>query len=288
MFSVQHSSENLKNFPQELGVYIMSKLDPKKDIGAVACVSKEWNRLASLNELWHILFIKAFQEKAPEGEHAKIAFLRKYALPIENEAQLRRLFAAFWCALERNKKKRIECIFSTNPPSSIVAEQGFALQHGFRETAGETTYYKYIGKVPKDLKLNKNKIIDSYRLGNVCVLQSTNEKIYSNFYTSCFSINVEVDVGDGNTLGYYSSINNWEKPFKLTCVQANNKNSWMGFIPCSEFKFIKIDHKGKITWENGISENQPRRHCDLQTHPITFPKYTTRGFLQKIVRLLRQ
>jgi hypothetical protein len=107
-----------------------------------------------------------------------------------------------------------------------------------------------------------------YKLIPLHFQKSTNEKIYSDFYSSCFSTNVEIDVG------YCSSINNWEKPFKLTCVQANNKNShrWVGFIPNSEFKFIKIDHKGKITRENGLSKNQPRCNCDLQAHPITFPK----------------
>jgi hypothetical protein len=58
-------------------------------------------------------------------------------------------------------------------------------------------------------------------------------------------------VGFGNTLGYYSEINDWKTPFKLHCIRGKSgAPMWIGSFPESQaFKFVLINAKGDIKWE---------------------------------------
>lgn len=94
----------------------------------------------------------------------------------------------------------------------------------------------------------------------------------------------DVDVGFGNTLGYFSKVNDWKKPFKLFCItdSDSNKPVWVGLIPLGvDFKFISIDSKGAVTWERGENRHitgqrsyDESGHYDLErslrNHPIRF------------------
>jgi hypothetical protein len=67
----------------------------------------------------------------------------------------------------------------------------------------------------------------------------------------CVHEYVEIDVGWGNTLGYCSEMNDWKSPFRLHCVKGEAGQSvWTGLFPKEyRFKFVLIDAKGGITWE---------------------------------------
>jgi hypothetical protein len=87
-----------------------------------------------------------------------------------------------------------------------------------------------------------------------------------------------VDVGYGNTLGYCSEINGWRSPFKLHCITGTSGNSiWVGLFPKDEvFKFVKIDSKGKLKWEQiegnrRIFDSPFSGHCSLQESYTKLP-----------------
>ena len=62
-----------------------------------------------------------------------------------------------------------------------------------------------------------------------------------------------VDVGYGNTLGFFSEINDWKSPYKLFCTRGQNGEPvWGGIIPTYKpFKFVLITPQNNIIWENG-------------------------------------
>jgi hypothetical protein len=281
-------------FPQELGVSVMSHLDAKQDLKCVRYVNKEWNRLEGQEVLWKALYVKAFQEQPPEGKHAKVSFFKRCGHPIADINELYSVFTTFWCTLEWEKKKRVECSFPLNPPYSMVSEHSFGpnrgTEEGFEGIVNKAKYYKYVGELPDGFRRVEETKEEAYNMGGDSVVPlhvSIKGGSASYPFTTCFPASIKgVDVGFGNTLGYFSSINDWKKPFKLTCIQLNQDSSkWDGFIPFSTFKFVKIGSDGSIAWEcdsslvgkdrswHPRSSGRPHTWAEhLQAVPITFPK----------------
>lgn len=163
-------------------------------------------------------------------------------------------------------------------------------KEGFeKDPPREARYYKYLGDVSADIReireffsskmfLNEtsNNAVEHYnsseenffknKVFNFCCAPS----YYRTFSADCTPIVHEtvmtlldrrenipleicLDMGRGNALGYYSSANNWAEPFKLTCIQDYSGVrliKWIGLLPHGQFKFVKISGEGKtIIWE---------------------------------------
>jgi F-box domain len=92
----------------------------------------------------------------------------------------------------------------------------------------------------------------------------------------CANECVKMDVGWGNTLGYFSEINDWKSPFKLHCIMREaGQPVWTGLFPKNyRFKFVLIDAKGGITWERAEGNRHFGHYSSLKTHckhtPIEF------------------
>jgi len=254
---------------------ILSNLDVKS-LGRIQRVSKNLYKLAGNDEFWKNLFKRTFGVDLPSGAVGK--GMLKNGIIIKNEKALIDMIVTFLCHVKWDKKTRLECVFPTAPSNAhslleksfekeimtrsetptMIIEQSFGHQRGKRTSmnslADETKYACFVGDVKWPYAHSKidheaNGIIPYFtQICSPISLCSWHGAVLSSY----FEANVEgVDVGYGNTLGYFSSINQWKEPFELFYIQENNgSHKWAGLIPNSEFKFVKIDPSGKITWEN--------------------------------------
>lgn len=291
------SSINQTALPNDVSYELLSYLNVK-ELGIAGQVCKHWKVLASNNNLWEVLFLRTFSIPAPKDMPAKEAVFKYGAPIIQNGEELFKKYVSFRCHLELNKKREFICFSEELTPTTLFAvEQGFGPYHGtekgFIGSADETEICKITRNINRiSLVFNpskiipNNKIIESNLNGiNICTQATTTSYLTSTQFQNAFCINyvdvclrddvfdqvvIEgVNVGWGNTLGYCSNINNWKKPFKLSCVNGK----WSGRIPshmCLNrelisgmfLKFVKIDPKGIVTWET-CEEN---RCCDISNY----------------------
>ncbi|MGC1878445.1 MAG: F-box-like domain-containing protein [Rhabdochlamydiaceae bacterium] len=243
--------------------HILSFLE-EKDLGQAEQVCKGWKVLAGNDRLWRNLFIRLYNEEVPEEKSGKEACLLKRAITID-EGKLPRVVTSFLCRLKWDTKRRFECTFPNEPTYSLVIEQSFGpvrgTSEGFRGPADETEYYKYVGKLslgqPADQTFTtsrENRLnhlpIHSTISGTTAVINGRQVLSENVPGWSYFTAEIKgVDVGYGSTLAYFSDSNGWKKPYPLFCI---GQHTWVGWIPFSEFKFVKIDQKGKVTWEEDV------------------------------------
>ena len=274
-------------FPSELSQCIMSNLD-RKDLENVRYVSQKWNLVEGLDETWRGLFFRFFLENAPLNISAKTSFFKRHGLPISNMEVLCNAYTTFRCNLDWNKKKCFSVFFPTLHYTAIFEvalgpERG--TPEGFQAPADEFIYYRYVADPPEDLKEIKETVTREFNIAGIPMRKSSKGNFNNYYFPRCFSAKIgNVDVGYGNTLGYFSSINDWKTPFKLFCVSnSSGGHSWNGHIPYGSFKFVKIGPDGSITWEihTGPDQNRLRtartgkRICSWERHleyfPIRFP-----------------
>lgn len=279
-----------------------------KGLGRIQQVNKHFNLLAGNDVLWQALFLRVWNLEVPKGMLGKEALQKSI---IKNGDELRNKLVTFFCRQKWEKKTRLECTFPNDSisadkrewsnqiinsmcPSATVPTAVFEIGFGPRRgthrgfnsaPADETKYLHFIGNINE--LLNAGGVLSlcgSKNIGNSPLFTSFQSPIPLSdamVFDHHFVANIEkLDVGYGNSLGYFSSINHWAEPFELFCVQGSNGiPKWTGRIPYSEFKFVKIDPNRNITWEN-IGQNRqwsPRRSGRphswneyLQKFPIRF------------------
>lgn len=241
-------------------------------LGTVQRVSKQFYEIAGNDVFWENIFKRMFAKDVPQGMTGKKTLENCI---IRNKKEFSDTLVTFLCRRKWEKKTRLECIFPNIPPycsnlktafpqwfsqnstTSAIIQLGFGPDRGtslgFTESpVDETKYACFIGD---EETLSKQGVIfhdhnDTHDIP--CLISFRSEvPIPDSIFSSCFIADIEgIDVGYGNTLGYFASINQWKEPFELFCVDGNNgRPKWTGRIPYSEFKFVKIDPSGKITWE---------------------------------------
>ena len=295
--------------PTELKPLILQFLD-HKGICRMQSVSKEWCTNASADQLWLVLF-QAKYPKDPlptQGEAKKKFKERILTIPIKDGFDLKRIVTSFFCNLKWNKKRELICIFPSAASYSLKICQSFGplrgTRAGFEGIPDEKENYEFTGPVSKSLTAHT--IVTNHKniqcpeslpqTGIPLVLSTTyataidpNEDWHclKSFITEGF-VNAQInsiDVGYGNTLGYFSAINNWKSPFSLFCISDSETGEplWVGLIPyLEEFKFVSINSQGFVTWEkkptNRIitpySRNDPSGGEDIREsinhYPIQF------------------
>ncbi len=303
--------------PNEIKLQILTNLD-FENLCNVQSLSREWNMLSSDDQLWRVLFIAKYPEEPLPTKGQAQKKIREIiitsAAPI-NRYDLDKITTSFFCSLKWNEKRKLICFFPNQPSYSLKLAQSFGPQRGTKEgfegPADETEYYQFtdwIGRAdvnPAFETIASGKFVhcpeESFHFatsfqqaaiplassGSVSTARHPREgwpRLY--IPSKCTNAQIEgVDVGFGNTLGYFSAINDWKSPFKLFCISdpAQNKSAWVGLIPTGEaFKFVSIDSEGIVTWEkkdgNRFLSPHPRYDAkghqalmsNLREHPIKF------------------
>ena len=293
---------SLVSLPQELYPKIFFNLN-FKDLCQLPFVSNGLNELFSKDEIWRNLFFTNFpNDPLLTNETAKKQFLAKVsAIPVMGNHELSRTLTCFLLNLKWNKKRELICTFPNEPTYSLQFSVSFGPDRGTKEgsngNADETEYYKYLA--PASYRTSKavnyfnqvfteiNGIPFSITHASVCRQAPYNSGPEPEIGMPFLCVDgkiPDVDVGFGNTLGYFSEVNEWKRPFKLFCItdSDSNKPVWVGLIPLHfGFKFVSIDAKGAVTWEhegNRHIRNNPFGEGDgnhelirnLQQNPIRF------------------
>ncbi len=305
--------------PNEIKLQILTNLD-HKDLCRVQSLSREWNIISSDDRLWRDLFIAKYPKiSIPFPEQAQKEFKeRTLAIPIKMW-NLRSIITSFLCNLKRNEKRELICLFPNEHYYALKVAQGFGpergTEKGFEGPADEIEYYQfdYHPMSPDktaDKPINSKRFIQcpgenvhhdsSFQQAAIPLAQSyacsardqqgiwNPKEVWVDLSgaQNCVNGKIEgVDVGFGNTLGYFSEINDWKFPFKLFCISdpTSGKSAWVGLLPSWEaFKFVSIDSNGSVTWEkkNGNRSLSPHPRydanghqalmSDLREHPIKF------------------
>lgn len=260
------SSENGILIPTALNIYILSFLDDK-DLKSVEQTCKKGKALAGNNLLWQNLFRRVYQKEPSQVMHGKEAFMRQKFTKSCTFLQCRKIYLTFLCNLKLDKKRQLEIIF---PPNHfIIVDQGYGSKLGtdasFNQySPDEKEYYSCVDPIefPSNMPIlltppkNKRPSLPIY--SNIlvsCDLNPSLIKIFSQCIASfcCYrEVSIDLDIGSGNKLGYYSAVNDWKKPFVLFPIEKK----WVGRIPNSwQFRYVKIDSEGKITWEKRENNN---------------------------------
>lgn len=256
------SKQFFDGLPHEIALHIFSYLE-LKDLGKLPQICKSWKYLVDNKNFWVLLYKYLYREEIT-AENVKNAFLFKHAEVINGtDGELGRSVTSFVCKLNWNKKNRFECQFPNSSISPLIIEQSFGpfrgTSEGFEEPSNKTKHLKFIGNLPKQASTDKMRLTTTMPWPNgipitISMTAPFQVNIHSGvaFFEACIQ---GVDVGYGNTLGFYSDINDWKEPFNLFCFTNMYESlKWCGRIPYSQFKFVKIDSKGKVTWE--ISDNR--------------------------------
>ncbi len=291
--SIEHGLLSRSQFPELVSYRILSYL-PVQELGRAQMVCTEWRLLAGNDLLWRELYGYIFKKKAPESINIKESFLIERATKLDREDELGDVMFAFICNLQWEKKRRLICSFSDKSFPPMIIEHSFGPKRGTKDgaagSADETEYYhctaddldQISAANPVYERIDENGLpgLPDYpkKVGFPAYTKGTMpkrmfEKFDGGSYGGFIPINTEgVDVGYGNTLGFYSDINDWKVPFKLIC-RANESGLpvWSGLIPYSFFKFVKIDSAGQVTWENR-AENR-RWFQRTSGRPYYFPEY---------------
>ncbi len=252
----------LEVLPSDNSLHILSYLK-LNDLGKLPQVCKSWKELVSTKNLWVNLYKYIYKEDI-NAENVKNAFLFKHAEVINGtESELIRAVTSFVCKLIWNKKCRLECQFPNTSYPPLIIEQSFGpligSSEGFKGPPDKTKRFNFVGDLPKQTSKEAIKLTSKMPWPNGIPITIAMEapfhvNIHSGvaFFEACIQ---GVDVGYGNTLGFYSDINDWKEPFSLFCITSMYESlKWCGRIPYSQFKFVKIDPKGNVTWE--ISNNR--------------------------------
>jgi len=298
--------------PSEVMHRIFLLLNDFTSLGRAQQVSKDWLNLTENNALWQNLF-KKYIPSADEVHRITGKEALRNSI-IRNEKDFINTVTIFLCRWQWGKKTRLECLFpsSSIPPNlrnkivpkeepfsnasdlTIVIEQILGCHprrtQGFDEVhADKTQYYCFTGDM-QPLFAHQNQGFSQLWLMNDAPYHphytafSSQIPLPNGIGCGFFEANIQdVDVGYGNTLGYFAAINQWKEPFELFCVSAprgRSKWKWIGRIPYnSEFKFVKIDPNRNITWENicknryWASTNSPLCIWEdyLEHVPLLFP-----------------
>ncbi len=291
---------SLAIIPNDLKPIILHFLD-HKGICRMQSVSKEWCTYASADKLWLDLFHAIYpKEPLPIPGQAKNKFKERIlSIPIKDESHLEKAITSFFLKLKWNKKRGFTCFFPNDPSYSLNLAQSFGPERGtkagFEGPADETEYYEFTGSISSGQPASKNYNTQAHLQ---CPPQSFYDSLsqqigipltFSNIYSTAFDTSEDwyslrlyvterfvngkvegVDVGFGNTLGYFSQINDWKSPFELFCLTepSTGKPIWVGLIPIhAEFKFVSINSEGAVTWEKKPSNRVLRPH----------PRYDTLG-----------
>jgi hypothetical protein len=267
--------------------HILSFLE-EKDLGQAEQVCKGWKVLAGNDRLWRNLFERMYNKAVPKTKSGKEACLSKRRTKTIPGGKLLDTLSRFLCLLKWETKRRLECTFLNDPTFSLVIEQGFGphrgTPEGFEGPVNETEYYEFVGPTFSGQPANQTWTVSREdRLGHLPIHTTMLWTIYHQEILKNMPewdyIPVEikgVDVGYGNTLAYFSDTDDWKQPFPLTCI---GESTWAGRIPYSAFKFVKIDQKGKVTWEKGIptldTDTGNRYWGDFSSHFNSFEEHLT-------------
>jgi hypothetical protein len=276
--------------PSDILYQVFSLLDVRS-LGRVQQASPEFYNLGNNDLLWQELFQRAFSQNVPNGELGKEALKKWHLIP--DRIGLSKVLATFFCCLKWEKTTCLQCRFPDPSMPSIIITQSFGphkevlngkiedeknipvdeMRHYWHGVSNQTytpsggwTIKKLLSSVPyrRVVSTPITLPLQDWRIDQVFI--------------------EEVDVGFGNTLGYYSSINEWKEPFEFFCISGVNGQQsiqWCGLILSDfsefkvEFKFVKIDPVGNVTWENYPGNRQPDEIKGwknyLTKYPITFP-----------------
>lgn len=273
--------------PDDLALNIFSFCNDEDLMVRIPFVCKEWRNLSSDNSLWHDVYSNFFKMKPADDKASKESYLLKKFAPIDSESKLLKIVINFMCNLKWDTKRKLKVIFPNEPTYSLDIERfcsphrrneaGILVQvtnNGAFPTGTEAKFGVDVAEVecyrythPIAIKYDSVRIMrffESYGGGSNQLATYTKSKssYKSDDFNPIFNIipkvplmgffrgQIEIDVGFGNRLAYFSDINDWRAPFNLFCVPADNGASlWIGCMPFSEIKFVKIDAEGQITWE---------------------------------------
>lgn len=243
----------------------------------------------------------------------------------ESPFELRRAIKSFFCGLKWNTKREFICLLSNQNYCLLKIQQGFGpnrgTAEGFKDPADEVDYYEYMSIIDFPIlageetfrKFEKPTQCPGYRkkvdTGNHLPVEGQPIPLFESVVHAPLrilrseSFGVEnllceeddepfvngkidnIDIGDGNTLGYFSEVNDWKSPFTLFCTQGNaGQPIWAGRIPFySDFLFVSINSKGEVKYEQGVkgyrriyakSQDDVKGHdalkSNLENHPIRF------------------
>jgi len=289
----------ITQLPTELKTNILYFLD-YRDICAMHGASKEWNGIINKDTFWHELFRIRFpkEDHPPSQEQAKNRFRERITIIFINDhQQLSKVITSFFCTLKVDKKRELHCSFVKDPFCSLKLTQCFGQVKPNEET-NERFYYQFTGSVSSQPFLD-HKIFDgeqsfpcpgsnfsringigrneiepkalplSLRHSLVYSVDSYGKPELEVPYDFINGKITNVDVGYGNTLGFYSQINDWKSPFSLFCIPNTHYGAiWVGLIPLyHEFKFVSIDPYGQVTWEKGNNRSLcPSQSFDSSAH----------------------
>jgi hypothetical protein len=277
---------SLVSLPQELYPQIFFNLE-FKDLCKLPFVSKGLKELFNQEEFWRNSFFTNFpNDRLLPNETAKKQFLARVSHILTDDQQLRKVVTSFFCDPKWNKKRELICTFPNEPTYFLKISQSFGPVRGTKEgsngDADETKYYKCLMPAYNKNKETENYITEEFTqcpgtsynailghrpapLDNNAIPLSITIKFackphtYGRLGPEIYIPHnyvkgkiTDVDVGFGNTLGYFSEINDWKRPFNLFCItdSDSNKPAWVGLIPLYvEFKFVSIDSKGVVAWE---------------------------------------
>lgn len=284
--------------PQDMQGHILSFFDTFKDLNNARTVSTAWRQMASSDALWSKLFIKCFNEESPQkSEHREVFRKRIEALSFPEKFNLERFILKFLCQPKLDKKRELICLFPDTPNHFLRLQQGFGSRgtvEGFNGVADEVEYCKSVEHSLTEPHADEDVIFDdqdslecpggwydpltgkgfpaeekgiplfnlrSFTLGTSISSQFIRGKVES------------VDVGDGNTLGYLSSMDNWTSFFPLFCIPGKNGQPiWTGIFPCgARFLFALKNSQGELTLEKRETENESLKEKDsrcLQIDPV--------------------
>lgn len=256
------------------------------------------------SDLWQALYQRTLNKPIDRG-CAKEALFRDWrCITIFKEKDLVSTIQSFFCNLPYDKKRKLECHFPNEPTYFFSIQQGFGHTMGTPDNFNNSTdfdqieYYKYMDPIPvekEDYRLVSQESLS--RIGpfaqvplykkltfvtpqnNIPILF---EKI-SNLFAipRVFEVEIKkVNLSYGDRLGYCSTFNGWNPWIVLPCISENKgSRTWVGLIPHSVFKFIKIDFENRAIWESGEDRYWPPRPADnlhsfdeyMKERPIQFP-----------------
>ncbi len=253
--------------PRPVCLYIFSFLNAQ-ELGRMAQCCKKGQTLTNDDSLWKQLFKRIYHRELPEQMSGKEATERRMTVKDCSSNEIKKIYTLFLCNQGWDQTRQLEIDLS---PGSIVVKEVFgpgkANGTALAKEPDQLQLYKCIDKDQRERELRKShykkdEIVPPISLE--VTSHATNERFpdssvrlpFGHPYTGgvCREVKIPlsvVDVGLGNRLAYYSGINDWEKPFYLFCIEKEDQKNWEGRIPIDyDFKFVKIDSEGKVTWEN--------------------------------------
>ncbi len=284
---------SINPLPNDVLLTIFSYQEPE-DLGRDERVCKKWQKVSNDDVLWKALYQRVFKQTPPQDISAKKSFIKKFGLPVKDLNELQNIVTSFFCTLKWDKKRCLECNFLNEPTWSLAVEQSFGpnrgTSDGFKGPADEMEYYRFTGEpYPGDdfpwmrsnyrttFTWNSSDTIGGIPIESVIVAKNNFNKATDRLYFKAEINGTRVD--EGNTLAVYSAINHWKQPFTLTRIEDKDSTiKWVGWIPFSEFKFVKIDKQGKISYETYLDKDQNRY---ITLGEVSEPQWSLQNHLEK-------